>query len=88
MYWYLAGAKVDAITLLNHFGLSVLYNSLFKKLRDIKTHSATFIKQQATNWKLVGSWDKFEYKENIMGKRIGDTMKFQSVTMALQIKNN
>lgn len=49
MYLYSAGAKVDAITLLNHLGFFVLYNSLLKKLRDIKTYSATFIKQQATN---------------------------------------
>ena len=32
MYLYSAGVKVDAITLLNHLGLSVLYNSLLRKL--------------------------------------------------------
>lgn len=44
MYLYSAGAKVDAITLLNYLGLSVSYNSLIRKLRDIKAHSAVFIK--------------------------------------------
>ena len=45
MYLYSTRAKVDAITLLNHLGLSVSYNSLLRKLRDIKAHSAAFIKQ-------------------------------------------
>lgn len=85
MYLYSAGA--DAITLLNHLGLSVSYNSLLRKLRDIKAHSAAFIKKQATNCKLVGSWDNFEYRENVAGERIGDTVKFRSVKMALWIKN-
>ena len=44
MYLYLARVKVDVLTLLNHFSLSVSYNSLLKKLRDIKAHSAVFIK--------------------------------------------
>lgn len=44
MYLYLARAKVDAIILLNHLGLSVLYNLLLRKLRDIKAHNALFIK--------------------------------------------
>lgn len=44
MYLYSAGVKVNAIMLLNHLGLSVLYNLLFKKLRDIKAHSVAFIK--------------------------------------------
>ena len=87
MYLYSAGAKVNAITLLNHLGLSVLYNSLLRKLRDIKGHSIVFIKQQATNCKLIGSWDNFEYRENVIGKRIGDTVKFRFVTMAFWIKN-
>lgn len=87
MYLYLARAKVDAITLLNHLGLSVLYNSLLQKLRDIKAPNAAFIKQQATNYKLVGSWNNFEYRKNVMGEKIGDTVKFQSVIMAFWIKN-
>lgn len=85
MYLYSAGA--DAITLLNHLGLSVPYNSLLRKLRDIKAHSAAFIKKQATNCKFVGSWDNFEYRENVAGERIGDTVKLRSVKMALWIKN-
>lgn len=61
IYLYSAEAKVDAITLLNHLGLSVSYNILLKRLRNIMLSSATFIKQQATNCKLVGTWDNFEY---------------------------
>lgn len=76
MYLYSAGANIDAITLLNYLGLSVLYNLLLRKMRDIKAHSTAFIKQQATNCKLIGSWDNFEYRENVMGKRIDDTVKF------------
>lgn len=55
MYLYLAGAKVDTITLFNYLGLFVLYNLLLRKLRDIKANSAAFIKKQASNYKLVGS---------------------------------
>lgn len=87
IYLYSAGAKVDAITLLNHLGLSVSYNLLLRKLRDIKAHSTAFIKKQASNCRLVGSWDNFEYRENVVGEKIGDTVKFRSVTMALWIKN-
>lgn len=55
IYLYSTEAKVDAITLLSHLGLPVMYNLLLRKLRDIKTHSAIFIKQQATSCKLVSS---------------------------------
>ena len=83
MYLYSAGAKIDAITLLNHLGLSVLYNSLLKKLRDIKAYSTAFIKPQAINCKLVGLWDNFEYRENVMDEKIGNTIKFRFMTMVL-----
>lgn len=53
MYLYLAVAKVNAITLLNHLRLSILYNLLMQKLRDIKAYSTAFIKKQAGNCKLV-----------------------------------
>lgn len=43
----------------------------------------SWIKQQSTNRKLVGTWDNFEYRENVHGERLGDTVKFRSVTMAL-----
>ena len=45
MYLYSAGARVDAITLLNHLGLSVSYNVLLRTLRNIKDSSAAFIKE-------------------------------------------
>lgn len=61
IYLYLAGAKVDAIILLIHLGLLVLYNVLLKGLRSITSASTTFIKQQARNCKLVSTWDNFEY---------------------------
>lgn len=44
MYLYSARVKVNAITLLNHLGLSILYNSFLRKLRDIKAYNAVFIK--------------------------------------------
>lgn len=28
-------------------------------------------------------WDNFKYQENVAGKRIGDIVKFRSVTIAL-----
>ncbi len=87
MYIYSAGAKVDAITLLNRLGFSVLYNVLLKKLRCITTSSAAFIKEQASNCKLVSTWDNFEYQKNVVEERIGDIIKFRSVLMALWIKN-
>ena len=87
LYLYLAGARIDAITLLNHLGLSVLHNVLLRKLREITRSSAAWIKAQASNCRLVGSWDNFEYRENVHGERVGDTVKFRSVTMALWIKS-
>lgn len=87
IYLYSTRAKVDAITLLNHLGLSVSYNVLLKRLRSIMSSSAAFIKQQATNCKLVGTCNNFEYRENVAGERIGDIVKFRSMTMALWIKN-
>lgn len=55
IYLYFAGVKVDAITLLNHLGHFVIYNSLFEKMREIKAYNTTFIKQQATNCKFISS---------------------------------
>lgn len=55
IYFYLTGVKVNAITLLNYLGLLVLYNVFLKRLRSIMSSSAAFIKQQATNYKLVGT---------------------------------
>ena len=87
LYLYSAGACVDAIILLNRLGLLVLYDVLQKSLRNITLASQAWIKEQATNCKLVGTWDNFEYRENVHGERIGDTVKFRSITMALWIKN-
>lgn len=42
---------------------------------------------QASNRKLVGTWDNFEYRENVHGERMGDKVKFCSITMALLILN-
>ncbi|MCJ1462377.1 hypothetical protein MMC07_000977 [Pseudocyphellaria aurata] len=87
LYLYSAGAKVDALTLLNHLGLSVSYDVLPKQLKHIALTSIELIKDQSTNRRLVGTWDNFEYRENVHGERVGDTVKFRSVTMALWIKN-
>lgn len=65
MYLYSAGAQVNPITLLNHLGLSVLYNVFLSKLRSITISSATFIKEQAFNNKLLDMWDNFKYKKNV-----------------------
>ena len=48
--------------------------------------SITFIKKQASNNRLVGIWDNFEYGENVASKKIGDIVKFKSLTMVLWIK--
>lgn len=39
LYFYFSGARVDAITFLNHFGLSVSYNVLQIKLHSITSSS-------------------------------------------------
>lgn len=70
IYIYFAGTKVDATTLLNCLGLSVLYNVFLRKLRGTTTSSASFIKDQASNCKLVGIWDNFEYQKNIVREKI------------------
>lgn len=88
IYIYLVGARVDAITFFNHLGLSVSYDVLQKQLKKVTTLSISWIKSQGLNCKLVGSWDNFEFCENVHGERTGDKVKFQSVTMALQIKQS
>lgn len=54
LYLYFAGARVDAITFLNLFGLLVSYNVLQKQLKNTTFASQTLIKQQSTNRRLVG----------------------------------
>lgn len=83
MYLYLVKVQVDAITLLNHLCFLVSYNIFLRKLRNITTSSAIFIKNKAFNNKLVGMWNNFEYRKNIASKRIGDIIKFRSVIIAL-----
>lgn len=87
LYLYSAGAQVDAITLLNRMGLTVSYDVLLHKLKAIASDSALWIKQQASNLRLVGTWDNFEYRENVHGERIGDLVKFKSITMALWVEH-
>ena len=58
-----------------------------KKLRDIASTSKRWITEQATNCRLVGSWDNFKFRVNVQGERVGDTVKFRSITMALWIRN-
>lgn len=53
MYMYPAGAKIDTITVFNYPGLFILYNLVLKKLRSIITSSATSIKKEASNCKLI-----------------------------------
>lgn len=40
-YLYCAGVRIDAITFLNHFSISVLYDVLQKKLKKIFSLSMT-----------------------------------------------
>ena len=44
--------------------------------------SKQWMKQQARNYHLVGTWDNFKFRENVQGERIGDTVKFRSITIA------
>lgn len=53
LYLYSTSAKIDAITLLNHFGLFVSYDVLQKSFKNITFASKALIKQQLTNYKLV-----------------------------------
>lgn len=85
LYLYFAGVRVDAITLLNHLGLSVSYDVFQRKLKNIMTSSIAGIKAQDSNCKLIGTWDNFKFRENVHGERVGDLVKFSSVTMALWI---
>lgn len=55
LYLYSAGARVDAITLLNQMGLTVSYNVFLYKFKAIASDSALWIKQQASNLRLVGT---------------------------------
>lgn len=50
-------------------------------------NTSHWIKKKAINPKMVGSWDNFEYRESVHGERIGDKVKFRSVTMALWIRH-
>lgn len=49
LYMYLAGAKIDTITLLNHFDLSIPYKILQNKLYKIIFMEKKWIKQQGNN---------------------------------------
>lgn len=56
-------------------------------MHHVTSSSLSWIKKQGNNCKLIGSWDNFEFRENVQGKRVGDIVKFRSVTMALWILN-
>ena len=87
LYIYFAKAKVNAITLLNHLGLFVSYKVLLEKFRDITSASKLYIKKQANNAQLIGTWDNFEFRKNVEGERVGDVIKFRSIIIVLWIKN-
>lgn len=57
------------MTLLNHFGLSVSYDSLQRKLKTISAESSRWIEEHASNLKLVD--------EKVQGKRAGDKVKLR-----------
>ncbi|MCJ1470909.1 hypothetical protein MMC07_009557 [Pseudocyphellaria aurata] len=87
LYLYSTGARVDVLALFNNLGLLVSNNVLQNQLANLASKRMRMIKDQNTNRKLVGTCDNFEYRENVHDKRVGDTVKFCSVTMALWIKN-
>lgn len=79
---------MDAITLLNHLGISISYDIHIQKLKGIAAESYQWTKQQPSNSMLIGTWDNFEYRENVHGERVGDKVKFRSITMTLWVKNS
>ena len=85
LYLYSAGACIDAITLLNHLRLSVSYDTLQKKLWKFFHADKQWIKSQQNNKKLVGTWDNFEFRENLTSERVGNRVKFYSITIAVFI---
>lgn len=87
IYLYSTNTHVDAITLFNHLSLFILYNIFLKTPRNIKALSTIFIKQQASNSNLVGKWNNLEYRENVVDKRMGNTVKFKFKTIVLWIKS-
>lgn len=56
---------------------------LLKKLKSITIFSATFIKEQAYNYKLISIKDNFNYQKNIVREKISNTIKFSSIIMTL-----
>lgn len=76
LYLYCAGAWVNAIILLNWLGLTIFYNVLQKRLKDIAANSACMIKKKAINPQIVGIWDNFEYRKNMHKKCISNKVKF------------
>lgn len=83
IYLYSVRARVNAIIFFNHLGLLVSYNVFLRKVKSITISSATFIREQAFNNKLVGMWDNFKYRKNVTGKKIRGIVKFRSITKAL-----
>lgn len=41
---------------------------------------------QLTNLKLVGTWDNFEYCENVNGEQVDNKVKFRSIIIAFWIQ--
>ena len=87
LYVYSAGTQTDAITLLNHLGVGILYNTFIRKLKGIVAETHQWTKQQSSNPKLVGTWDNFEYCKNVHKDRVDDKVKFRLITMAYWVKN-
>ena len=87
MYLYLARAQDNVKILLNYLGLLILYKVFFKKLRNITTSNTLFIQEQAFNNKVVSMWDNFEYRKNIVCKKMRKIVKFKSITIAFRIKS-
>lgn len=82
MYLYPVSAQVNTITLFNNLNLSILYNIFLRILQSIKASSAVFFKKQASNSKLMSTWDNFKYRKNVASRRIRDIVKSRSIIIA------
>ena len=82
-YLYSASDCVDAITSPNHLQPSVSYDALQNKHWKLSHFGKQWIKSQQSNKKLVGTWDNFEFQENVTSESVGNKLKFCSITIAL-----
>lgn len=64
-----------------------MYNAFLKILSNIIISNIILINKWASNYELVGLWDKFEYKKNVASEEIRDVIKLRSIIITLWIKS-